>query len=84
MLPPATVVLAGNLVTTSYVFFLNLAGSQMGIIPLLNQRLGPFDVSAKQRAKAFAVQLKKGGVSVSQHRTWSRSRPPWSSRCYAR
>ncbi|RSH92963.1 hypothetical protein EHS25_008411 [Saitozyma podzolica] len=33
----------------------------MGIIPLLNQRLGPFDVSAKQRAKAFAVHLKKAG-----------------------
>jgi hypothetical protein len=65
MFPPATIVLAGNLVTTSYVFFSNLSGSQMGIIPLLNQRLGPFDVSTKQRAKAFAVHLKKAGVSVS-------------------
>jgi hypothetical protein len=61
-LPPYTLTLTGNLITASYVFFSNLTGSQYGIISLLNQRLGPIDISAQQRARAFVLHLKKAGV----------------------
>ncbi|ORY34059.1 hypothetical protein BCR39DRAFT_518307 [Naematelia encephala] len=58
-LPDSTVVLTGGLISTSYVLFSNLGMSQIGIIPLINGRLGEFHLPARERAKAWSLYFKQ-------------------------
>ena len=52
-LPIHTLALAGSVATTSYVLFSNVANAQMGIIPLLNGKFGPHDISTQGKVQGW-------------------------------
>jgi hypothetical protein len=58
------ITVAGMVTCSSYVFFSNLAGNQMGVIPLLNQKFGPFNASSEQKVKGWNAYFPTAMVST--------------------
>lgn len=61
-LPTHTITLAAGVVASSYTFFTNLGETQRGIIPLINNALGPIDMTSEARARAWALYFMPGRV----------------------
>lgn len=66
-LPGHTITLAAGVVTTSYTFFTALGETQRGVIPLINNSLGPIDLSPATRARAWALYTPGAGVRPPTH-----------------
>jgi hypothetical protein len=62
MLPIPSLLLGTSLLTASYGFFGNLGGSMTGVLPLIQGGLGAYELSAKQRLRAWVLQFSAGHV----------------------
>jgi hypothetical protein len=47
------ITVAGMVTCSSYVLFSGMSGQQMGVIPLINNRFGPFNATVEQKVKGW-------------------------------
>lgn len=60
---PRQITVAGMVTCSSYVLFSALSGTQMGVIPLLNQKFGPFNATPEQKVKGWNAYFVPAMVS---------------------
>lgn len=67
VIPLYTSTLLGAFTTTSYTLFSSHAGTNMGIIPLLNQRYEPFPIGPELKVKAWNSYFSRAMVCAYVH-----------------
>jgi hypothetical protein len=64
ILPLYQTALLSSVSMTSFTLFSNVAGRNMGIIPLINQKYEPFPIGPQQKVKAWNSHFSRAMVST--------------------